>query len=88
MKFVKNKKVEETSRIIESLKEQQKMYMRKDSADDYAAGLYNGLEMSQAILEDREPNLIFITMNPSIYEDEEVAENAGRTVASGRRAKG
>lgn len=54
------------------------------SQDDYMVGLYNGLELSLAILESREPEfLTCTTKEPEVIENEE--ELTGRTIASGIR---
>ena len=53
------------------------------SQDDYMVGLYNGLELSLAILESREPEfLTCTTKEPEVIEQE---EKRGRTIASGKR---
>ena len=79
--FFKNREIEG----LKSLKEQQKIYLRKSGADDYTVGLYNGLEISLALLEKRQPELISITQEPKMYIEDENQQAAGRTIASGRR---
>lgn len=56
--------------------------------DDYMVGLFNGLEMAVAILENREPKFRATVKEQKIIENE--GEQYGRTVASGiiRRGKG
>lgn len=56
------------------------------NADDYMIGLFNGLEMAVAILENREPEFIVTTKEPKVVEHEE--EQYGRTIASGIKRKG
>ena len=52
--------------------------------DDYACGIYNGLELALAILENREPHLATYDTEPiSITHNEEQEKPIGRTVASG-----
>lgn len=55
------------------------------NADDYMIGLYNGLEMAVAILENREPEFRTTVKEPKIVEHE---EQSGRTIASGIKKKG
>lgn len=56
------------------------------NADDYMIGLFNGLEMAVAILENREPEFSATTKEPEAVEHEE--EQHGRTIASGIKRKG
>lgn len=55
--------------------------------DDYTVGVYNGLELALAVLEDREPEFKFYDKKPEIYdlsEEKEASEEIlGRTVKSG-----
>ena len=50
--------------------------------DDYMIGLYNGLEMATAIMENREPEFLTCVKEPEVVEQE---EKKGRTIASGKR---
>ena len=52
--------------------------------DDYMIGLYNGLEMAVAILEDREPIFETYVKEPEIKKAE---EQKGRTLQSGIRRR-
>lgn len=65
---------------LKDIRDLQKQSLEK-SADDYMVGLYNGLEMATAILENREPVFLDIVKEPPVIEREE--EQTGRTIASG-----
>lgn len=67
---------------VKNIRDLQKQSLEK-STDDYMVGLYNGLEMATAILENREPEFLTCVKEPPVIENEE--EQAGRTVASGKR---
>lgn len=58
------------------------------NADDYMIGLFNGLEMAVAILENREPEFRATVKESQIIELEKEEEHFGRTVASGIKKKG
>lgn len=74
------KRVKELKRI----RELQRQALETDT-DDYMVGLYNGLEMATAILENREPEFLDIVKEPPVIENEE--EQTGRTVANGIRRR-
>lgn len=74
------KRVKELKRI----RELQRQALETDT-DDYMVGLYNGLEMATAILENREPEFLDIVKEPPVIEGEE--EQTGRTIASGIRRR-
>lgn len=59
------------------------------SKDDYNVGLANGVELALAMLEKREPNLIYTQANTHTGTSENAAKEPqrGRTVASGIRRK-
>lgn len=79
--MISNKKrVKELKRI----RELQRQALETDT-DDYMVGLYNGLEMATAILENREPEFLDIVKEPPVIENEE--EQTGRTVATGIRRR-
>lgn len=79
--MISNKKrVKELKRI----RELQRQALETDT-DDYMVGLYNGLEMATAILENREPEFLDIVKEPPVIENEE--EQTGRTVANGIRRR-
>lgn len=65
---------------LKDIRDLQKQSLEK-SADDYMVGLYNGLEMATAILENREPVFLDIVKEPPVIEKKE--ERTGRTIASG-----
>ena len=54
---------------------------KQNITDDYSCGIYNGLELALAILEEREPEFVFV-------EKKEEPKQKGRTVASGIRKLG
>ena len=68
---------------IKEIRELQKQSLQ-NSPDDYMTGLYNGLEMAVAILEDREPIFETYVKEPEI---EKVEEQKGRTLQSGIRRR-
>lgn len=57
-----------------------------DRKDEYVVGIYNGLELAEAIMEGREPNFILCEKEPEEIETKE--NNGGRTVISGIRKIG
>lgn len=65
---------------LKDIRDLQKQSFEK-STDDYMVGLYNGLEMATAILENREPVFLDIVKEPPVIEKKE--EQTGRTIASG-----
>ena len=68
---------------IKEIRELQKQSLQNNS-DDYMTGLYNGLEMAVAILEDREPIFETYLKEPEIKKAE---EQKGRTLQSGIRRR-
>lgn len=68
---------------IKKIRELQKQSLQ-NNPDDYMTGLYNGLEMAVAILEDREPMFETYVKEPEIKK---VEEQKGRTLQSGIRRK-
>lgn len=66
---------------IRGIKELQKQSMEMEK-DDYMVGLYNGIEIALAIMENREPEFEACVREPEVVEQE---EKRGRTVASGKR---
>lgn len=69
---------------VKNIRDLQKQSLEK-STDDYMMGLYNGLEMATAILENREPEFLDLVKEPPVIENEE--EQTGRTVANGIRRR-
>ena len=65
---------------VKDIRDLQKQSLEK-SADDYMVGLYNGLEMAVAIMENREPVFLDCVKEPPVIEKKE--EQTGRTIASG-----
>ena len=59
------------------------------SKDDYSVGVANGVELALALLEKREPSLIYTQANTHTDTAENAAKepHRGRTVASGIRRK-
>ena len=66
---------------VKDIRDLQKQSLEK-SADDYMVGLYNGLEMAVAIMENREPEFEACVREPEVVEQE---KEIGRTIASGKR---
>lgn len=69
---------------INNVKNIQKQSLQT-SKDDYMVGLYNGLEIAVAILEDREPVFECCVSEPEIVQNED--EEVGRTLRSGIRRR-
>lgn len=69
---------------VKDIRDLQKQSLEK-SADDYMVGLYNGLEMAVAIMENREPEFLDVVKEPTVIEAE---EQTGRTVTSGIKRRG
>lgn len=70
-----NSKIKE----LERLKQIQKQTVETDKTE-YSAGLYNGIELALAVLQNREPNYLNIEKEPEVKEQK---EQKGRTIASG-----
>ena len=68
---------------IKGIRELQKQSLQ-NNPDEYMTGLYNGLEMAVAILEDREPIFEIYIKEPEIKK---VEEQKGRTLQSGIRRR-
>lgn len=66
---------------VRGIRELQKQSMEIEK-DDYMVGLYNGIEIALAIMENREPELEACVREPEVVEQE---KEIGRTVASGKR---
>lgn len=66
---------------VKDIRDLQKQSLEK-LPDDYMVGLYNGLEMAVAILENREPEFEACVREPKVVEQE---KGIGRTIASGKR---
>lgn len=72
-----NKKLEQ----IKTLKNVQENNLE----DDYMIGLYNGMELAVAILEDRKPVYKSCVNKTKVIETNETKQSKGRTVFSGER---
>lgn len=72
------KKYKTAYNTIRMLKEMQE----QNIVDDYTCGLYNGIEICFAAMEETEPELRTFTKEPEVIEKK---EQTGRTVASGTR---
>lgn len=66
---------------IKKIKEIQKQNIDR-TKDDYMVGIYNGLELAVAILENREPEFRATVKEPPVIEGE---QKIGRTTFSGVR---
>lgn len=66
---------------VKEVRDLQKQSLEK-LTDDYMVGLYNGLEMSIAILEGREPEFLSCVKEPEQIENIEKQE-VGRTCYNG-----
>ena len=77
--MLKKKRIRELKRV----KDAQEQSLKAEH-DDYMTGLYNGLEMAVAILEDREPIFEKYVKEPEIKKAE---EQKGRTLQSGIRRR-
>lgn len=75
--FGKKKRITETVRNLRT--------MQNDNIhDDYSCGVYNGLELALAVIENREPVFATCDKEPiNITHNEEQEKPVGRTIASG-----
>ena len=69
---------------IEQIKELQKQNIENNKHDEYMVGVYNGIEMALAILENREPIFVDVLKEPKTTEK---VEQIGRTISNGIRRK-
>lgn len=69
---------------INQIKELQKQNVENNKHDEYMVGVYNGIEMTLAILENREPIFINVLKEPKTTEK---VEQIGRTISNGIRRK-
>lgn len=75
-------KLESKKESLRSLVTAQKAHVDAKETDEYNIGIYNGLEIALALLEEREPRVILAIQK----KPEETANTQrGRTVASGKR---
>ena len=75
--MLKRKRLKELKRI----KDIQEQNLRAES-DEYMVGLYNGLELAVAIMENRKPVYVSCIKEPEQFENKEEQEK-GRTCYSG-----
>lgn len=69
---------------INQIKELQKQNIENNKHDEYMVGVYNGIEMALAILENREPVFVDVLKEPKTIEK---VEQIGRTISNGIRRK-
>lgn len=75
-------KLESKKESLRSLVTAQKAHVDAKETDEYNIGIYNGLEIALALLEEREPRVILAIQK----KPEETANTQrGRTVTSGKR---
>lgn len=55
--------------------------------DEYMVGLYNGIELCVASMEEREPVFEYVTRQPEVIDRTDDEEPTGRTIASGIKRK-
>ena len=69
---------------IKQIKELQKQNIENNKHDEYMVGVYNGIEIALAMLENREPIFVNVLKEPITTEK---VEQIGRTISSGLRRK-
>lgn len=69
---------------IKQIKELQMNNIKNNMHDEYMVGVYNGIEISLAMLENREPIFVNVLKEPTT---EEKIEQIGRTISNGIRRK-
>lgn len=77
------KKLKTIKNSIKQLKGMQE----QNIGDDYSCGIYNGIELCMAVIEEREPVFATYDSEPVNAENEEQEKTVGRTVASGIKIK-
>lgn len=75
-------KLESKKESLRSLVTAQKAQVDAKETDEYNIGIYNGLEIALALLEEREPRVILAIQKKT---EETANTQRGRTVASGKR---
>lgn len=75
-------KLESKKEALRSLVTAQKAQVDAKETDEYNIGIYNGLEIALALLEEREPKVILAIQKKT---EETANTQRGRTVASGKR---
>lgn len=74
------KKYKTIKNTVNMLREMQK----QNITDDYSCGIYNGIEMCMAVVEEREPVFATYEKEPEVREIKE-EKTVGRTVITGVR---
>ena len=69
---------------IKQIKELQKQNIENNKYNEYMVGVYNGIEIALAMLENREPVFVDVIKESTTIEK---IEQIGRTVSSGVRRK-
>ena len=69
---------------IKEIRDLQEQNIANNENDEYMIGVYNGIEIALAMLENREPIFKTVTKEPEVIERE---EQNGRTVVSGVRIR-
>lgn len=69
---------------IKQIKELQKQNIENNMNDEYMVGVYNGIEIALAMLENREPIFVDVLKEPTTTEK---VEQVGRTILNGIRRK-
>ena len=69
---------------IKQIKELQKQNIENNKHDEYMVGVYNGIEIALAMLENREPIFVDVLKEPKTTEK---VEQVGRTISNGIRRK-
>lgn len=69
---------------IKEIRDLQEQNIVNNENDEYMIGVYNGIEIALAMLENREPIFKTVTKEPEVIERK---EQNGRTVVSGVRIR-
>lgn len=69
---------------IKEIRDLQEQNIINNENDEYMIGVYNGIEIALAMLENREPIFKTVTKEPEVIEKK---EQSGRTVVSGVRIR-
>lgn len=69
---------------IKEIRDLQEQNIVNNENDEYMIGVYNGIEIALAMLENREPIFKTATKEPEVIEKK---EQSGRTVVSGVRIR-
>lgn len=69
---------------IKEIRDLQEQNIINNENDEYMIGVYNGIEIALAMLENREPIFKTVTKEPEVIERK---EQSGRTVVSGVRIR-